>query len=50
MPTEAPTHGVPVSRHLMEPGPDARAPSLGNLLWLCVILLGFLVALLQFAT
>jgi hypothetical protein len=49
-PTEAPIHGMLVSRHLMEPEPNALAPSLGQLLWLCVFLLGFLVALLQFAT
>ena len=39
-----------VRRHLMEPDPDAVAPSLGDLLWLCVFVLGFFVALLQFAT
>jgi len=39
-----------VSRHLMEPEPDAALPSLEFLLWLCVFVLGVVVTLLRVAT
>jgi hypothetical protein len=42
--------GVLVSRHLMEPDPEAALPSLGFLLWGCVFVLGVVVTLLRLAT
>jgi|tagenome__1003787_1003787.scaffolds.fasta_scaffold20970660_4 hypothetical protein len=37
-----------MSRHLMEPDPEAAAlPSAGYLLWLCAFLLGVVVTLLR---
>jgi hypothetical protein len=39
-----------MSRHLMEPDPEAPLPSLGYLLWLCAFVLGVFVTALQLAT
>ena len=39
-----------VSRHLMEPDPEAPHPSLRYLLWLCVFVLGAIVTALQLAS
>ena len=39
-----------VSRHLMEPDPEAPDPSLRYLLWLCAFVLGAIVTALQLAS
>jgi len=39
-----------VSRHLMEPDPEAPHPSLRYLLWLCAFVLGAIVTALQLAS
>jgi hypothetical protein len=39
-----------VSRHLMEPDPDAPLPSLRYMLWVCAFVLGAVVTALQLAS
>ena len=49
-PAPAQAEDLRMSRHLMEPDPEAPFPSLRYLLWICAFVLGVVVTALQLAS